>query len=65
MAPGLQSDTGMHPDPNPPDDAAPQAIVHQFTVLRGMAVALVIETRDWYAGLIQAALARVRLEGLN
>lgn len=55
----------MQADPNPSDDAAPHAIVHQFTVLRGMAVALVIETHDWYAGLIQAALARVRLEGLN
>jgi hypothetical protein len=30
-----------------------------------MAVAIVIETRDWYAGLIQAALARVRIEGTN
>jgi hypothetical protein len=40
-------------------------VVHQFTVLRGMAVALVIETRDWYSGLLQAALARVRLEGHN
>jgi hypothetical protein len=55
----------MQSDPNHHDDTPPQAIVHQFTVLRGMAVALVIETRDWYAGLIQAALARVRLEGLN
>lgn len=65
MAPLLHFDTGMQPDPNQFDDAAPQAIVHQFTVLRGMAVALVIETSDWYAGLLQAALARVRLEGLN
>ena len=65
MAPLLQFDTGMQPDPNQPGETAPQAIVHQFTVLRGMAVALVIETRDWYAGLLQAALARVRLEGLN
>jgi hypothetical protein len=55
----------MAPEANSPEDAAPQAIVHQFTVLRGMAVALVIETRDWYSGLLQAALARVRLEGLN
>jgi hypothetical protein len=47
------------------EDATPQAVVYQFTVLRGMAVALVIETRDWYSGLLQAALARVRLEGLN
>lgn len=65
MALLLHFDTGMQPDPNQSDDAAPQNIVHQFTVLRGMAVALVIETSDWYAGLLQAALARVRLEGLN
>jgi hypothetical protein len=31
----------------------------------GMAVAVVIETRDWYLGLVQAAQARVRLEGDN
>jgi hypothetical protein len=55
----------MPPQPNSPDDAAPPAIVHQFTVLRGMAVAVVIESRDWYLGLLQAALARVRLEGQN
>jgi hypothetical protein len=55
----------MAPEPNFPEDTAPQAITHQFTVLRGMTVALVIETRDWYAGLLQAALARVRLEGQN
>ena len=30
-----------------------------------LAVALVIETRDWYSGLLQAALARVRIEGRN
>jgi hypothetical protein len=40
-------------------------VVHQFTVLRGMTIALVIETRDWYSGLLQAALARIRLEGQN
>lgn len=55
----------MAADPNSSDDPGPQAITHQFTVLRGMAVALVIETRDWYSGLLQAALARVRLEGQN
>lgn len=55
----------MPPEPPPPDDAASNAVVHQFTVLRGMAVAVVIETKDWYLGLIQAALARVRLEGNN
>jgi hypothetical protein len=30
-----------------------------------MNVALVIETRDWYAGLLHAATARVRFEGQN
>jgi len=30
-----------------------------------MSVALVIETRDWYSGLVQAALARIRIEGRN
>jgi hypothetical protein len=48
-----------------PSDERPDAPVHQFTVQRGMAVAIVIETQDWYAGLLQAALARIRLEGSN
>jgi hypothetical protein len=66
VAPALHSNAGMSPDPEPPpEDAAPPQVVHQFTVQRGMAVAVVIETRDWYLGLIQAALARVRLEGDN
>ena len=65
VAPTLQSDVGMPAEPTPPEDDAPPAVVHQFTVLRGMAVAVVIETRDWYLGLLQAALARVRLEGHN
>jgi hypothetical protein len=69
VAPPLQPDTNMPADPTPPDNPAeseqPPAVVHQFTVLRGMAVAMVIETRDWYLGLLQAALARVRLEGHN
>ena len=62
------------PDPEPYDelpksepefaaDIDPE--VHRFTVHRGMAVALVIDTRDWYSGLLQAAMARVRLEGDN
>ena len=60
----------MAAEPTPPDDSSdaqtsPPAVVHQFTVLRGMAVAVVIETRDWYLGLLQAALARIRLEGNN
>ena len=50
---------------NLPADTADDAEVHRFTVQRGMAVALVIETRDWYSGLIQAAMARVRIEGHN
>jgi hypothetical protein len=54
-------DTPGLPGPEPP----PDGVVHQFTVLRGMAVALVIETRDWYAGLLQAAMARIRIEGKN
>jgi hypothetical protein len=58
----LQIHAVMPAEPDPLDDAAPE-VVHQFTVLRGMAVAVVIETRDWYQGLLQAALARVRLEG--
>jgi hypothetical protein len=47
------------------EDAAAEVVVHRFTVQRGMAVALVIETRDWYAGLLQAAMARIRIEGQN
>jgi hypothetical protein len=54
-----------HSAMTPPEDPAPDAVVHQFTVQRGMAVAVVIETRDWYLGLLQAALARIRLEGNN
>jgi hypothetical protein len=48
-----------------PEDVTDDAEVHRFTVQRGMAVALVIETRDWYSGLLQAAMARVRIEGQN
>ena len=66
----------MLPDPEfheePPEgavdfseDIADDADVHRFTVQRGMAVALVIETRDWYSGLLQASMARVRIEGQN
>ena len=50
---------------DPHDDAETDAVVHRFTVQRGMKVALVIETRDWYGGLLQAATARVRIEGQN
>jgi hypothetical protein len=56
----------MVPEPEIPNDTrAPALVIHQFTVSRGMAVALVIETPDWYSGLVQAARARVRLEGQN
>lgn len=55
----------MSPESSNPDSAGPGAVVHQFTVLRGMVVAVVIETQDWYLGLLQAALTRIRLEGSN
>ena len=55
----------MSTEPESSQPSPPGPAVHQFTVLRGMAVALVIETCDWYSGLLQAALARVRLEGQN
>jgi hypothetical protein len=62
----------MLPDPEFNEDLPEGAVdfsedaeVHRFTVQRGMAVALVIETRDWYSGLVQAAMARVRIEGQN
>lgn len=65
MASALHGNAGMAAEPDPEDPESPPQVVHQFTVLRGMAVAVVIETKDWYLGLIQAALARVRLEGHN
>jgi len=65
VASALQPDTGMATEPAPPEKTPDGQVVHTFTVLRGMAVALVIETRDWYSGLLQAALARVRIEGQN
>ena len=52
-------------EPAPSEKTPEGQVVHTFTVLRGMAVELVIETRDWYLGLLQAALARVRIEGQN
>ena len=52
----------MADDPAPSEPASP---VHQFTVQRGMLTVLVIETRSWYAGLLQAAVARIALEGQN
>jgi len=70
VAPALQPEIDMAAEPTPPEDSAapetsPPAVMHQFTILRGMAVMMVIETRDWYLGLLQSALARVRLEGDN
>ena len=63
VASALHPDSGMSTEPTRSESDG--QVVHTFTVLRGMAVALVIETRDWYSGLLQAAVARVRLEGLN
>jgi hypothetical protein len=51
--------------PDPIDDAPQDAQVHRFTVNRGMKVAIVIETRDWYSGLLQAAVAQARIDGVN
>ena len=53
------------PDPPEPQETRPAERVHQFTVSRGMTPVLVIETTSWYLGLVQAALARVALEGQN
>jgi hypothetical protein len=55
----------MSLDPDASEESAPGLIVYRFTVQRGMRIALVIETHDWYSGLLQAALARVRIEGQN
>ena len=54
----------MPDEPRPRHDAL-DPVVHSFTVQRGMSVAVVIETRNWYRGLLQAALTRIRLEGQN
>lgn len=54
------------PEPTDPDpEPVPEGPVHQFTVRRGMSIVLVIETTSWYSGLLQAALARITLEGEN
>ena len=47
------------------DEPPPDTVVHQFPVNRGMAIVLIIETTFWYSGLLQAALARITLEGQN
>lgn len=64
MARGLRDLHGMQPQPEPRNDSR-DAVVYRFSVQRGMTVALVIETPDWYSGLLQSALARVRIEGQN
>jgi hypothetical protein len=56
---------GVQSDSETPNDGPQQAITYRFSVNRGMSIALVIETPDWYSGLLQAALTRVRLEGQN
>ena len=59
---------GMADEPLPAHSepaGEPTGPVHQFTVNRGMLVVLVIETTSWYAGLLQAAVARIALEGQN
>ena len=49
VASPLQSDTIMI-DPAPSEKTPErQEVVRAFTVLRGMAVAIVIETHDWYS----------------
>jgi hypothetical protein len=52
-------------DPRQPEEDAPPERVHRFVVSRGMAVVLVVESVSWYLGLLQAALARVVVEGHN
>ena len=68
---GIQRGTGVAPlacvqsDSGAFNDSPQQAIIYRFSVNRGMAIALVIETPHWHSGLLQAALARVRIEGQN
>jgi hypothetical protein len=47
------------------ESGARHAVIHRFTVMRGMVPILVIESSDWYAGLVQAALARVMVDAAN
>jgi hypothetical protein len=56
---------GAMTERKPRTDRPDTAVVHTFTVFRGMSAAIVIETPDWYCGLLQAAAARVRIEGQN
>jgi len=62
---GVAPIAGVDGSSDPTNDGAQQEIIYRFSVNRGMAVALVIETPDWYSGLLQSALARVRIEGQN
>jgi hypothetical protein len=59
---GMADDAAAAPSEQAGEPVGP---VHQFTVHRGMLVVLVIETTSWYAGLLQAAVARIALEGQN
>jgi hypothetical protein len=59
------ADSVVMTDPREPDEAAPPERLHRFVVTRGMAVVLVVESVSWYVGLLQAALARVVVEGHN
>jgi len=62
---GVAPTGGVDSSPETPNDGPQQVIIYRFSVNRGMAIALVIETPDWYSGLLQSALARVRIEGQN
>jgi hypothetical protein len=55
----------MQPDAEGSSEETRDGVIYRFSVQRGMVVALVIETPDWYSGLLHAALARVRIEGQN
>lgn len=55
----------MPSEPDSQNEETRDDVIYRFSVQRGMTVALVIETPDWYSGLLHAALARVRIEGQN
>ena len=61
---GVAVSVGMTELPEP-QNAQPIERTHSFTVFRGMTPVLLIETSVWYLGLLQAAAARVALEGQN
>jgi hypothetical protein len=62
---GCLMGTAMPLEPDGQDEGTREEVIYRFSVQRGMTVALVIETPDWYSGLLHAALARVRIEGQN